>query len=119
MFSIRFLADGLKKEFMRLYEGCATAADKYLKFQLKWHQHCSYYLVDCNHELSLIRLHPDYPIAVDVVEVQSQWHCVAMKYSLTRDDANNFLILFSSCVYDELLRTCHSAIDVSQPTTQS
>ena len=45
---IRFLADGLKNEFVRLYQECATVADKYLKFQLKWHQHCNY-LVDCNH----------------------------------------------------------------------
>ena len=117
--SVRFLADGLKKEFVRLYEECATVADKYLKFQLKWHQHCSYYLVDYNRELSLIGLHPDDSIAVDVVAVRSQWQRVAMKYSLTRDDANNFLILFCSCVYDELLRTCHSAIDTTQPTTQA
>ena len=40
-----------------------------------------------------------------------------MKYSMTRDDANN--LLFCSCVYDELLFTCHSTIEVSQPTTQS
>ena len=38
---------------------------------------------------------------------------------MTRDNANNFLILFCSCVYDELLRTCHSAIDTTQPTTQA
>ena len=28
VFSIRFLADGLKKEFVKLYEECATVADK-------------------------------------------------------------------------------------------
>ena len=117
--SVRFLADGLKKEFVRLYEECATVADKYLKFQLKWHQLCSYYLVDSNRELSLIGLHPDDPIAVDVVSVRFQWHRIVMQYSLTKDDSKIFLILFCSCVYDELLRTCHSAIEVSQPTVQS
>ena len=91
--SIRFLADGLKNQFMRLYEECATVADRYLKFQHKWHQHCSYYLVDCNRELSLIGLHPDDPIAVDVVSVRSQWHRVVKQYSLTKHDSKNFLIL--------------------------
>ena len=88
---------------MRLYQECATVADKYLKFQLKWHQHCNY-LVDCNRELSLIGLHPNDPIAVDVASVWSQWHCVVKQYSLTKDDSKIFLILFlvmftvSSCI---------------------
>ena len=62
-------------------------------------------------------MHPDDPIAVDVVSVRSQWHRVVMLYSLTKDDAKKFLILFCSCVYDELLRTCHSAIEVHQEPT--
>ena len=115
---ITFLADGLNNEFVRLDQECATLADKYLKFRLKWHQHCSYYLVDCNHELSLIGLHPNDSIAVDVVSVRSQWHCVVKQYSLTKDDSKIFLILFCSYVYDELLHTYHSAIEVSQPTAQ-
>ena len=91
---------------------------QYLKFQLKWHQHCSYYLVDCNSELSLIGLHPNDPIAVDVVSVRTQWHCVVKQYSLTKDDSKIFLILFCSYVHDELLHTYHSAVEVSQPTAQ-
>ena len=54
---------------MTLYENCATISDHYLQFQLKWHHRCSYFLVDCNHDLTLIGLHPSDPIAVDVVSV--------------------------------------------------
>lgn len=101
--SIRFLADALKKEFMRLYKEYLTAADKYLKFQVKWHQHCSYYLIEYNHELSLVGLHLSDPIAVDVVHVAVwlQWLCVVIKYSLTRDDTNNYLVavfMMNCCV---------------------
>lgn len=117
--SLHFLSQQLKKHFIRMYDACSKGADKYLKFQLQWHQHCSYYLVDYNRQLSLIGLHPDDPIAVDVVSVSSQWHHVVMSYSLKKQDAKNFLIIFCSCVYDELLHTCHSAIEVHQETTPS
>jgi len=116
--SMQFFADQLKKQFVKIYSECATMADKYLKFQLQWHQHCSYYLVEYNRELSLIGIHPDDPIAVDVVSIRSKWHCIVKQYFLTKNDAKIFLILFCGCVYDELLRACHSAIEVNQTTTQ-
>ena len=119
MSSLLFLTEQLKKQFARLYSAHSTGADKYLKFQLQWHQHCSYYLVDYNCELSLIGLHPDDPVAVDVVSVRSQWHRVVMSFSLKKQDAKYFLILFCSCIYDNLLRTCHLAIELDQETTAS
>ena len=59
--SLHFLSEQLKKHFIKMYDACSKGADKYLKFQLQWHQHCSYYLVDYNRQLSLIGLHPDDP----------------------------------------------------------
>ena len=67
--SVEFLSEHLKGRFVTLYEECATISDRYLKFQLKWHHYCSYFLVDCNCNLSLIGLHPSDPIAADVVLV--------------------------------------------------
>ena len=115
VFSIRFLADGLKKECVRLYEECATVADKYLKFNLNGTNTAVIILLTTTGNCGL---HPDDPIAVDV-EVWSQWHCVAMKYSLTKDDANNFLILFvvvfmvSCCVLVIMVSCCVLVIMVS------
>ena len=115
---IEFLSEHLKKRFVMLYEECAAisaVSDRYLQFQLKWHHHCSYFLVDCNRELSMIGLHPSDPIAVDVVSVRSQWHHLSTKYSLQKERCKTFLILFCGCIYDELLRKCHSVIETSSP----
>ena len=117
---VEFFTEHLKGRFVTLYEECATISDRYLKFQLKWHHHCSYFLVDCNRDLSLIGLHPSDPIAVDVVSVRSQWSRLAVQYSLQKEESKTFLTLYCGNVYNELLHRCHSVIETSsQPDVQS
>ena len=111
--AVDFFTEHLKGRFVTLYEECATISDRYLTFQLKWHHHCSYFLVDCNRDLTLIGLHPSDPIAVDVVSVRSQWSRLAVQYSLQKEESKTFLILYCGSVYDELLHRCHSVIETS------
>ena len=75
--------------------------EKYLQFQIKWHRHCSYFLVEKNIELSLIGLHPADPLAEAVVSVYSQWSKLCVPYRLQISDAEIFMILFCGCLYDE------------------
>ena len=78
--------------------------EKYLQFQIKWHRHCSYFLVEKNAELSLIGLHPAEPSAEAVVSVRSQWSELCAAHHLQRFEAKIFMMLFYGCLYDELLR---------------
>ena len=50
--SIIFLAEHLHQTFVKLYGDCSTMKEKYLQFQIKWHRHWSYFLVEKNAELS-------------------------------------------------------------------
>ena len=85
--------------------------EKYLQFQIKWHRHCSYFLVEKNAELSLIGLHPADPSAEAVVSVHSQWNKLCVANCLQISDAKIFMILFCGCLYDELLHQCHRIIE--------
>ena len=49
--SIKFLAEHLHQVFVKLYDECSTMKEKYLQFQIKWHRHWSYFLVEKNAEL--------------------------------------------------------------------
>ena len=109
--SIKFLTEHLHQVFVKLYDKCSTMKEKYLQFQIKWHRHCSYFLVEKNAELSLIGLHPAEPSAEAVVSVRSQWSKLFAAHHLQRSDAKIFMILFCGCLYDELLRQCHRIIE--------
>ena len=109
--SIMFLAEHWHQIFVKLYGDCSTMKEKYLQFQIKWHRHCSYFLVEKNAELSLIGLHPADPSAEAVVSVRSQWNKLCVANCLQRSDAKIFMILFCGCLYDELLRQCHRIIE--------
>ena len=118
---IEFFTISLKRRFVILYEEYAThstAFGRYLQSQLKWHHYCSYFLVDYNHDLSVIGLHPSDPVAVDVVSIRSQWHHLSI--TLLKERAKVFLMLYCSSMYDELLCKCHSVIDTSsQPDAEA
>ena len=101
-------------KLVTLYEECATISDRYLhlQFQLKWHVHCSYFLVDCNQDLTLILLHPSDPTALDVVSVRSQWSRLQLNIHYKRRD-----LRFSLCCTVEVYMTSYS-IDVVQQLNQ-
>ena len=113
--ALSFFTEHLKETFLRLYEECSTLKERYLQFQLKWHSHCSYFLVLKNSELTDIGLHPSDPLAVKVVTVRSEWHKVCSSYSVNSDTAKTFLISYFSATYNELLQQCQNVIKPAEP----
>ena len=89
--------------------------ERYLQFQLKWHNYCSYFLASTNRELTDLGLHPADPLADYVVAVRGEWKKVCSSYSMKHDVAKTFLISFSSSVYNEFLRQCQIAITPPTP----
>ncbi|XP_065893888.1 uncharacterized protein [Dysidea avara] len=110
---LKFLSEHLQKVFIRLYEECSTLKERYLQFQIRWHRYCSYLLVK-NCQLSPVGLHPTDPLAIEVVAVWSKWNKFCSLHSLLSSESKKFLIVFCSCVYDELLRQCHIAVQADR-----
>ena len=46
--ALNFLAHYLQLAFARLFVECSTKKERYLHFQISWHQHCSFLLVEKN-----------------------------------------------------------------------
>ena len=98
---------------MALYKEYSTVKERYLHFQIKWLQHCSYFLVTYNSTLSDLYLLPRNPAAdqvVTVVTTRSLLHQLWPKHKVNKINAKSFLILLCSSVFNELLTKCHSVI---------
>jgi len=85
-----FLCSHLQETFGHLFNECSTKKERYLHFQIMWHQHCSYLLVDKNHQLAQLHLHPSDPVAEQVFKVRSAWDRVKEQHSLSHDTSTNF-----------------------------
>ena len=59
-----FFIEHLQDTFMALYKECSTVKERYLHFQIKRLQHCSYYLVTNNSTLSDLGLLPQDPVQI-------------------------------------------------------
>ena len=51
-----FFIEHLRDTFVALYKECSTIKERYLHFQIKWLQYCSYFLVTNNSALSDLAL---------------------------------------------------------------
>ena len=107
---LNFLAQHLQEGFVKLYNDCSSEKEHYLQFQIKWHKHCSYLLVEKNYQLTQLGLHPDDPISREVFMVRSQWHKLKEQHSLGNVTSCTFLSLFCSCVFENLLQECHKVM---------
>ena len=107
---LSFLAQHLQESFVRLYNDCSSEKEHYLQFQIKWHRHCSYLLVEKNYQLTQLGLHPDDPISREVFMVRSQWYKLKVQHSLGNVASHTFLTLFCSCVFENLLQECHKVM---------
>ena len=92
--------------------------DRYLHFQLKWHNHCSLFLLERDQELTAMGLHPSDPLADKVVSVREQWSRVCIQHSITKKDKKTFLILYSSAVFNYFLQLCHKFLETEQATVE-
>ena len=85
--------------------------DRYLHFQLKWHNHCSLFLVDRNQDLTSLGLHPSDPLASKVILVRAQWSQIAFQHSISKKGKKTFMMLFSSAIFNYFLSQCHSLLE--------
>ena len=58
----------------------------------------------------LLGLHPEDPIAEQVVKVRSEWNKLKKQHSLCATAASKSLMMFCFSVLDQLLRQCHKVI---------
>ena len=105
-----FFIEHLRDTFVALYKECSTVKERYLHFQIKWQQYCSYFLVANNSTLSDLGLLPQDSAADQVVTTRSLLHQLWLKHKVKSTDAKTFLILLCSSVFNELLTKCHSLI---------
>ena len=105
-----FFVEHLRDTFVALYKECSTIKERYLHFQIKWQQYCSYFLVTNNSELSNLGLLPQDPAAEKVVKTRALLHQLWLKHKLNKSDGKTFLILLCSSVFNEFLIQCHSVI---------
>ena len=114
---VAFFAKHLQEMFVELYNECSTIKDRYLHFQLKWHNHCSIFLVDRNQDLTMLGLHSSDPLASKVVSVRAQWSQVFTQHSIDKRGSKIFLMLLSSAIFNYFLRQCHGLLETKQKAT--
>ena len=113
-----FLTKDLQECFVRIYGEVSTAKERYLQFQLKWHNYCSYFLVSENRELSELGLHPADISAESIVSVRSKWRKIYEMHSVSKDTAKTFLISFLGSIFDQLLKQCQIVLKPARSDTR-
>jgi len=113
-----FYVKHLQEIYETFYNECSLMKDRYLHFQLKWHNHCGIFLLKCNQELTAMGLHPSDPLAEKVVSVRAQWNRICIPYSLSQNEKKKFVMLYSSAVFNYFLRQCHRILQKEQETTE-
>ena len=116
--STAFYVKHLQEMYQTFYNECSTIKDRYLNFQLKWHNHCGLFLLNCNQELTTMGLHPSDPLAEKVVAVRAQWSRICAENSISLKEKKKFVILYSSAVFNHLLWQCHGVLQKEQETAE-
>ena len=89
-----------RQTFINLYEGNGTGKDKYISFQLQWHEHCSILLLPKHLPIQCVILPP-----TNTMETTRQlWLDFCGTSRNDEEKHKKFMILFSSAIYDVLLR---------------
>ena len=94
--------------FINLYIQFSKGKEKYLRFQLAWHKHCSALLL--SKELSINCIFPSSPPndIKEISDVRQLWLCFCDAYPSTeQENCKKIMILLSSVLYDVLLQNMH------------
>ena len=101
---LRTLAD----LFASLYKSCDKGKDKYIKFQLEWHQCCSVFLLPPDKSLSDVGIDPKRN--VDLAHLQQRWVGYCEGKSVDKHVRDAVMISICSAVYNYLLSTVQQSI---------
>lgn len=100
---LKLLCNAMIGDFCRVYESCGGGKDKYTRFVLQWHQHCSSFLMDSAEDQGL---------SPDEDNPQRIWN--RLSSGVDASIKNPVMISFCAAVFDNLLiriRTLLSGTD--------
>ena len=90
--------------FTSCYNDSSAGKEKYLRFQLEWHNHCSVFLLPKKYDTSsILRSSSD-----KVDELRNEWLKFCDSYSF--DSCCKVMIMLTSGIYDMLLAKVHQTI---------
>ena len=114
-----FLTSFLKELFIKTYERCSIGKDKYMSFQFQWHVQCSPLLIEKTTDLSSVNVFPGDQATEAIQMARKQWISLYISHSSKSEAAKNFMLVFLSEVYKELLNKCHGVLKPISPELQS
>ena len=100
---VQFVVTFLRRTFSETYQALGKGKDKFMTFQYRWHQQCSIILIKNVTDLSRMDIDPQ----DDGVLIRQQWVSLYDTKNVTCAVAKTFMIVFTSEVYNEILRRCH------------
>ena len=89
---LKLLCKAMIGDFCRVYESCDSGKDKYTRFVLEWHQHCSSFLME---PANAPKLSPD--------EDSSQQVWYKLSSGVDVNIKNPVMISFCAAIFDNLL----------------
>ena len=93
---LKLLCKAVIADFCRVYESCDSGKDKYTRFVLQWHQHCSSFLMEPTNAQGL---------SSDEDSSQQVWY--KLSSGVDASIKNPVMISFCAAVFDNLLiRIC-------------
>lgn len=109
--------------FVNLYVKCGSGKDKYIRFQLDWHKHCSIFLlpkessIDCifpsdtdNDDDTKSMCTLNAKEIKEIKDIRHLWSCFCDSYPTEQQmNCKKIMISFSSAVHDILLRQLHAS----------
>ena len=95
-----------------LYKSCDKGKDKYMKFQLEWHQCCSVFLLPPDKCLTDVGVNPEKN--VDLAHLQQRWIGYYEGKSVEKDVRDAIIVSVCSAVYNYFLKRVTKVQHVSQ-----
>lgn len=96
-----------QRTFLLLYEANGIGKDKYITFQLQWHKYCSIFLLPKENMLQCIFSPP----TKEMDTVHQIWLAFCEReLQGNSGEQKRFMIMFSSSIYEILLREAHEQV---------
>ena len=87
--------------FVSIYNDCKKGPESHMNFQLRWHQHCSAFLLGSEHSLSVIKLQEYNECTIE--ETRHKWLEFTETNGVPVPESNPIMITVSAVIYNFLL----------------
>ena len=107
--TLRALIKFHQETFVLLYEANGIGKDKYISFQLQWHKYCSIFLLPKASAIQCVFSPP----TKGMEDVRHIWLAYSEKdtdLESNTAEQNKFMMMFSSSIYEILLREVHAYV---------